>query len=200
MKRWVAICVGILSLAGISVSLAMWVRSHWIRDTWIWATPQDESRRWSTEYIIESKVGYVEFFHRKMRTNLVRPRTIYIRRVIESDFERNVYATQTINLARPTVKMLGIGFSTRHTVLSDLEAHSVSLRLRYWLIALLAAIPWFVWTMRWTRRRYRRRRGLCLVCGYDLRASPERCPECGTPVPARSTTDRGQTGANETGQ
>ena len=51
-----------------------------------------------------------------------------------------------------------------------------------WLPAILFAVApaWWVTRERTRRRRRRRERaGLCTRCGYDLRASPEICPECG---------------------
>jgi hypothetical protein len=61
----------------------------------------------------------------------------------------------------------------------------------YWMLVLpTAALAWLVGRRsRLVRRRLRR--GLCPACGYDLSATPQRCPECGltpdTPEVARAT-------------
>lgn len=57
----------------------------------------------------------------------------------------------------------------------------------HWLpVAAFGLLPllWLIAQRRWLIHRRRRRLGMCLSCGYDLRASHDRCPECGTAIPA----------------
>ena len=66
------------------------------------------------------------------------------------------------------------------------------LTIRYWLLALLLALSPAIWTFNFIRHfrqnRRRNRAGYCPACGYDLRATPRRCPECGLAVtPATET-------------
>ena len=64
---------------------------------------------------------------------------------------------------------------------------TTSLAVPYWSVLCLTLLLPAMRARKYIRERRAARRkaqGLCLTCGYDLRASFDRCPECGTPIPA----------------
>ena len=52
-------------------------------------------------------------------------------------------------------------------------------RIPLWMPTLLFAGLSYISVAPLYRRRKRKKLGLCVKCGYDLRASKDRCPECG---------------------
>jgi len=93
--------------------------------------------------------------------------------------------------------ILGFGWGTGSC--SDYHAPPASLRRFYvpfWILILAGSVLPLQTLVRQMRSRAWRRAGRCAKCGYDLRASPTVCPECGhstvDPFPraARRRNDR----------
>ena len=84
----------------------------------------------------------------------------------------------------PLRRVSFVGFVFAHGAQRGATVTTLILPLPF-LIILFSPLP-LAEVLMIRRRRRRTRRlaaGLCVRCGYDLRASPERCPECGA-VPA----------------
>jgi hypothetical protein len=85
-----------------------------------------------------------------------------------ADLSENGSYSVTIAAVRVGKGRVGFGFLCRWLVVP-----------LWWLIsAIVVAFSPGILLAR--RRAWRRRRGLCMKCGYDVRATPKRCPECGT--------------------
>jgi hypothetical protein len=89
----------------------------------------------------------------------------------------------------PTIQRSFAGFSVNRTGWGDMNRRKlgsmVNVSARYESLMVVTALPLIVViVMRLLRRRTQS--GCCASCGYDLRATPDRCPECGT-VPAKVT-------------
>jgi hypothetical protein len=70
-----------------------------------------------------------------------------------------------------------LGFRFSHPSDPDF-AHAAMVTIPFWFLAAASGVLPAHWSIRHSRRRGHIA-GRCSNCGYDLRATPDRCPECG---------------------
>ena len=62
----------------------------------------------------------------------------------------------------------------------------------HWFVFLCSAVPAIIVLVRRVRESRHRAAGRCPTCGYDCRATPVRCPECGANLPSPEATTEHQ--------
>jgi hypothetical protein len=89
-------------------------------------------------------------------------------------------------------RRIGFGYESRESFVGHSGLMRVTAwRVPFWAIALVTAAGPVYWARVRMKGWRRFKEGACVRCGYDLRATPDRCPECGT-VPARAESAKGR--------
>lgn len=177
MSRLLFTLTSFVSLLLCMATVVLWVRSYWVGDLLKWESTWHLSGAGSSR----GRVYFVVFTMGDPR----RPDS-------DAEFGHTVERPApeyTEPEDTPAFKFLGIICQSRQHENGWLGiVRERSVVMPDWLIvgasAILPARWWWLARWRWRRER-RQKRGLCARCGYDLRMTVDRCPECGMPVPAK---------------
>jgi hypothetical protein len=187
--RWVIQGLTAISLLLCVTTAALWTRSHWVSDYIPFdgmETDGHSTAAWS--YALAWSRGGVEFCGYRSGYTSVDP-------VAPQTFSASSTPLHWVHTgAGPTAVPFGIppkawclaGFTFYYSgnragpsaTFTSSYLGQWYVQCPYWALLTVTAFLPLVRGWRWLRRR-RRGLGVCPKCGYDLRASPERCPECG---------------------
>lgn len=149
-RRGLLIAVSIVSLAIAAADAALWVRTR--------HGPSDYVK---IRVTARGNVGFLS----------------------SGDLVRFHVSTHDVSADEPSAwertALVGLGGPKRFDVdygANGVGGHYVGLTMPHWALVAQAAIVPALWL--WPRRKSRAA-GMCKRCGYDLRATPDRCPECG---------------------
>lgn len=181
MKRKIFCLVSVISLLLCLAAAALWVRSAYYQDAgrWWWGAFTFEARSgWGAlVLVVEYHPQYPRAAGQDWAVHFpygspTSPARHYPRlwEFLGSDMNHQSWA--------------GIEYERKTDFAgSDVRGLVIPLALPV-IIACIAPLIAFI---RWFRSDRRLREGHCVLCGYDLRATLERCPECGAAVPEKTT-------------
>ena len=179
------VLLSIVSLILLIAVTALWVRSYFVKDDILFPRP-DGSRR---TIGIKTYPGTIDVDVIRMTVAVTDPPRWDRSEVDAYDRKRSrEWDKKNSILGFAQVRT---NFGGQHPVLKKHYAgyHSEWF-VPFWSLAFVALLSPIVLILSSIRRRRRRNKGLCPQCGYDLRATPDRCPECGTPRPASTSSTR----------
>jgi hypothetical protein len=126
------------------------------------------------------------------------PRAIELISIMNALLRRQMQLTRGADMLEDRSPETKLEWEETSRQMAELKAQLTSLRRGYWArstrwalpiaVVVLAIVPGLAFA-EFLRIRGRRRRGECLACGYDLRETPERCPECGNLAGLKKTKD-----------
>jgi len=188
--KWSFTATAAVSLLLCAAAFVLWVRSYWVwEDLYIFQPPSYACRRaLPFPFTVRSSAGGLcigllrphgpvppQEVQREARDF---PPWSFERIKTQPIYPRSVGPSQTPSSPGWT-ESLGVSWARWPSTTEFVTYDALLITFPYWMAALAAAILPAVWTIRQRRQRRRRSFGLCHVCGYDMRATPERCPECG---------------------
>jgi hypothetical protein len=196
MARYLFRILVVLSSLLLGASVAMWARSEWTREIWTRVhnrpLPRDE-RGWSAEWTSEFVASGDGVVRVGRSCGTLRGLTAgpfgSSQRIVRTPWNHRAgpYAIPSSAIPSYAKGFSAVGLSVRWwrptpPLDGSYTGSDTEIEISYWLVALLACVlpvAWAKGALRDRARRRRVRRGLCTACGYDLRGSADRCPECG---------------------
>jgi hypothetical protein len=162
----------LLSLLLCLATVALWMRSYSRRQALLlFAT----SPGWIERLAIESLVGELSLSYDQFLGGTEDSGWIY---EVSSPYSVTTHGELLREYPRPrSATFLGFGYDFYYSRSTDHPARAIW--FPHWFLALILAVLPALRLRNLLRTRRRNRIGLCPHCGYDLRASPSRCPECG---------------------